>query len=99
MAIKFKKVEFERFTVVEFELDGGVIEVKELPELRAPEVDYQKGVILSGRGPVWLFATLAHAYHPALWVGCFDPRLGGGVVTQSHSPAIKVGDVIKPEST
>jgi len=98
MTVKFKKNEFNDFTIVEFELDGGVIDVKELPELRAPEINFQKGVILSGRGPVWLFATLSHIYHPALWVGCFDPRLGGGVVVQSHSPAIRVGDVIKPES-
>ncbi|MCD6500795.1 CRISPR-associated protein Csx3 [bacterium] len=93
--MKFFPDEREQFTLVRFELEGSLTP-QELEGVvkSAPEVNPQKGVILSGRGPVWLFATLVHHYHPTTWVGCFDPRLGG-VVVESHSPTVKVGDVVK----
>lgn len=52
------------------------------------------GVILSGRAPVWAFAAMTHAAHPAAWVATFDPRLGGAVVVASHTPTVKVGDIV-----
>ena len=56
-------------------------------------------VVLSGRLPVWVFAALAHTYHPRPWVATFDPRLGGAVVVQSHMPgAPYVGDVVRVEN-
>ena len=53
-----------------------------------------EGVILSGRMPVWAFAALAHLYHPRPWVATFDPRLGGGVVVETHVPDVHVGQVV-----
>ena len=50
-------------------------------------------MVISGRGPVWLFAALAHEYHPRPFVATFDPRLGG-VVVESHTPNHKVGEVV-----
>lgn len=57
----------------------------------------QGGIIISGRMPIWAMAAAAHAAHPAAWVATFDPRLGGGVVVQSHIPDRKVGDVVPLE--
>ena len=93
MAIKFQIREKEIYTLVEFELNGP-ISPEELKNLEVPKVNLKKGVVLSGRGPVWLFAFLVHEYHPAKWVGTFDPRLGA-VVVQTHDPTVKVGDVIE----
>jgi len=93
--IKFSTQEKENFTLVEFEIEGGVCTPDDLRELKSPKVDFTKGVIISGRGPVWLYAYLVHEFHPARWVGTFDPRLGGGVVVTSHTPEVKVGDVVK----
>lgn len=76
----------ENFQVVHFTLEGnGTIEPADLSQLRLQEVDYSKGVIISGRGPMWLYAYLVHAYHPAAWVAVFDPRIGA-VVVQNHIP-------------
>ena len=93
MAINFKIEEKESFTLIEFELDGP-ISPEELKNLEVPKVDFKKGVVISGRGPVWLYAFLVHEYHPARWVGTFDPRLGA-VVVQSHTTEVQVGDVIE----
>ncbi len=79
--------------IVKFRL-GGPIEPAQLREVVLPEVDPRRGVIISGRGPVWLFATLAHKLHICPWVATYDPRIGGGVVVQSHVPSVREGDVI-----
>jgi len=55
----------------------------------------EEPVIISGRLPVWAFASLVHALHPRPWVATFDPRLGGGVVVSSHVPNVRVGQVIR----
>lgn len=60
-------------------------------------IDPRKGVLISGRAPVWLYAYLVHECHPTLWVACFDPRLGA-VVTSTHSTEISVGQVISIET-
>jgi len=57
-----------------------------------------KGVILSGRGPIWLYGFLIHFYHPTLWVATYDPRLNGAVVVESHTVKVKIGDVIPFEN-
>jgi len=54
-----------------------------------------KGIILSGRGPVWLYGFLIHFYHPTKYVAVHDPRLNGAVVVESHTLEVKVGDVIE----
>ena len=83
-------------TLIEFEIDGGVCWPADLATLNPPEVDGTKGVVISGRGPVWLYAALAHHYHVTAWVGTFDPRLGGAVVTSRHSrTAPPVGTVVE----
>ena len=95
--VKFTISEKENFTIVEFIIPNGIIEPNELNELKIPQVNPKKGVILSGRGPVWLHSYLAHEYHPCKWVAHFDPRLGGGIVAQSHVKEVKEGDIIPIE--
>lgn len=56
-----------------------------------------KGVILSGRGPIWLYCFLTHYYHPTKFIATYDPREGGAVIVESHSPEYKVGEVLKIE--
>lgn len=94
--IKFGlSIEMEEFTMVDFSIDGGVCEPADLQTISPPDVDGTKGVVISGRGPVWLYAALAHHYHVSAWVATFDPRLGGAVVTSRHSPsAPAVGTVV-----
>lgn len=94
MALEFKTTEFGTYTFVEFTVDG-VLNSQELRGLTAPEVNASTGVVLSGRGPIWLYGYLVHEYHPAAWVACYDPRLGGGVVVKRHAPhAPKLGEVL-----
>lgn len=78
-------------------LTKGIINTEEIEKLideMPVEAGGKEGVILSGRMPVWAFASLVHHFHPRPYVATFDPRLFGGVIVASHTESLKVGDVI-----
>jgi len=83
--------ELAEFTLIHFELEKP-IKPDDLKNLNVPEVNPRKGVVISGRGPIWLHCFLAHKYHPTPFVAVYDPRLGA-VVVQSHTD-LKEGDII-----
>jgi CRISPR-associated protein Csx3 len=86
------KEEREGYTLIKIDLMNNVTP-EDLKLITPLTVDYRKGVVLSGRGPIWLYGYLIHNYHPAAWVAVYDPRIGA-VVVQSHTRNIAVGDVI-----
>ncbi len=81
---------------------GGIIEPNDLKGLELPDgMVWSQGVVIEGRGPIWLYGYLVHECHAAAWVACFDPRLGeetpqsgGAVVVSTHSRAVEVGEVL-----
>ncbi len=89
--MKFTTKELGNFTIVHFELENP-IKPEELKDLEIPKVNPRKGVIISGRGPIWLHCFLAHKFHHTKFVAIYDPRLGA-VVVQSHTD-LKEGDVL-----
>jgi CRISPR-associated protein Csx3 len=97
--IVFKYQEIQNFFLVSFELPKGPISPDDLRGIahRAPKATPKLGVVLSGRGPIWLYVCLAHIYHPSSWVAIFDPRLGSGIVVATHVPSVKVGDTVPLE--
>lgn len=83
---------------IEFEIPGGISSPEEFAEAVEEKQNEiftpsGKGVIISGRGPIWGYAMILHASHPAKWVATMDPRIGG-VIVQSHTPGINCGNVI-----
>jgi len=56
---------------------------------------YGKGIIISGRMPIWLYCAITHEFHPAKFVATFDPRLQGAVIVESHDKNYKIGEIIK----
>jgi len=97
MSVEFEVVEKSEYTIVHFRLSAP-IKPEDLPLIlsAAPVIDASKGVVLSGRAPVWLHSALAHKYHPSAWIAHYDPRLGA-VVIETHTPDRKVGEVLKVE--
>jgi CRISPR-associated protein Csx3 len=81
-------------TIVEFDLDGEMATREMLATMAPPEINPRHGVIISGRGPVWLFAALVHHYHPSAWQA-IDPRLGAVVVESHHTSAPDVGSIVE----
>ena len=65
-----------------------------LDSIAPPELPMGSKVILSGRGPNWLVASLAMGYHGrAKAVACFQPGTGA-TVCWTHSDKIGLGELI-----
>lgn len=82
--------------VVTFELDPSVpLAPADLDKIAPPDLgDLGARIIISGRGPNWLVASLAMAYHGrAAAVACFQPGTGSTVVW-THVQNVPLGDVI-----
>lgn len=92
--IEFNSTEYTELTLIEFNLTE-IAEPAMLNQITPPNVDCSKGVVISGKGPIWLYCFLAHHYHPTAWVANYDPRLGY-VVASSHSKSKRVGDIMSP---
>ncbi|MDX2098388.1 MAG: CRISPR-associated ring nuclease Crn3/Csx3 [Leptolyngbyaceae cyanobacterium bins.59] len=74
-----------------------IIKPEDLQDLSLPAgIDTTKGVVIFGRGPIWLYSYLVHELHPTAWVACYDPRLGA-VVVSTHSRLARIGQVIPIE--
>lgn len=95
--VDWKIAETDKYVFAEFTIQGGVISPSDIEKIQLPIPPHKaagKGIILSGRGPVWLYAKLVHDAHPFSWVATYDPRLKGAVVVATHNPDVKVGEVI-----
>lgn len=92
--MEFKVIEKENYTIINFELKGNITP-KILQELKPPKVDGTKGVVLSGRGPIWLYCYFVHHYHPTKFIATYDPRAGGAIVVESHTQGMEVGEIIE----
>ena len=99
IAFEVRKVE-EGVVLVHFELKRE-LNPEDLKRIKPPDPVKNKLsknlLILSGRGPIWLYGFLIHFYHPVKAVAVFDPRLDGAVVVESHSNEFEMGSIIKLE--
>ncbi|HBB33997.1 MAG TPA: CRISPR-associated protein Csx3 [Cyanobacteria bacterium UBA8803] len=74
----------------------GIIEPEDLKGLKLPEgILSSQGVVIEGRGPIWLYGYLVHECHATAWVGCYDPRLEGAVVVETHTRQVSVGSIVQ----
>lgn len=97
--IEFSAKERQNYTIVSINLGEKAISPDVLSQIKPPEVNATKGIVLDGRAPIWLYSSLVHHYHPTSWVATVDPRLGGAVVVASHNPDVRVGTVIAFEQS
>ncbi len=95
--IEFKLRKNKEFTLVSFEIKRELVP-EDLKKIKPPDPVKENisnsCIILSGRGPIWLYGFLIHFYHPSKAIAVFDPRLDGAVVVESHTFDYKVGDII-----
>lgn len=70
------------------------MEPKELHNIEPPRVDGRKGIVLSGRGPIWLYGYMVHHFHPHPWVATYERRENAAIIFESHVPGIAPGDIL-----
>jgi len=85
------------FSLLTWVLPTGVLRKEDLAGDvdRSPGAKPSEGVVLSGRGPNWLYPALAHRYHYCKWVAIYDPRQEGAIVVATHDPNVPVGTLIE----
>jgi len=83
------------WTAVEFTIDPTKpLSPSQLDEIAPPALPMGAKIILSGRGPNWLLASLVMSYHGTTKaVACFQPGTGS-TVTMTHSAEVELGQVI-----
>lgn len=90
------ELSFQRLHI-ENKAEGGILTPEDVKTIKLPEgLTWQKGVVLEGRAPVWVYGVLVHECHPAPWVATYDSRLGG-IVVATHSIECAIGQEIKFE--
>jgi len=83
----------EEFSLLQINLDKP-IQPSDLTSIDFPKAQ-GKGLIISGRAPIWLYCYVLHYYlHLFQVIAIYDPKLGGAVIIASHSPDYKVGDIL-----
>jgi len=92
--IFFKIKERKQYSIIHFDLKESIIP-ELLKTIRPPKANGAKGVVLSGRGPIWLYCYLTHYYHPTKFVSTYDPRLNGAIIVESHDKDYKLGDILE----
>jgi len=79
-------------TWLEISIPGGTIEPGELILNPIPN---NNGIVLSGKLPRWLFATITHTLAMSHdWIAIDDPRLNQAIVVFSRNPSTRVGDAL-----
>lgn len=77
---------------VKAELPEHYVDITQLPELVAPQVPAGVGVVLDGKLPNWLFASLAQTYAWAPWLAVHYPPGQCAVVVHATGPEPAVGE-------
>lgn len=87
----------EDFQILDIFMSSGRIGPDTIGSLQLPpNIGCAKGVVISGRAPIWLYARLVHLYRDAPWVATFSPT-DGAIVVVSNSAKRRAGEVIPPE--
>lgn len=77
----------------------GYLDYRAATDLPVPPVSPERGLIIGGKLPNWLYAALARTYRDHVpWIAVFQPQLGGGVVVWSRVAGIRVGEIIRTEN-
>ena len=71
------------------------LDYMETIKLPIPSLDNKRGLVLSGRLPLWMYSGLALAYRSAPWLAVYQPKLQNrAVVVHSRVPHHQSGDLI-----
>ncbi|MCR4420902.1 MAG: CRISPR-associated ring nuclease Crn3/Csx3 [Exilispira sp.] len=98
--LRYNVKQNENKALIEFELTRN-LEPEDLKSIKLPDPVKEgfsnKLVILSGRGPIWLYAFMVHHFHPCKAIAIYDPRLDGAIVVESHNKEFSIGEVVRYE--
>lgn len=81
------------FQILDIFMNSARIQPCVMKSLDLPEVDNQKGIIINGRAPIWLYAYIVQQYREAKWIATYDPK-EGAIIVISNSSDRNPGEII-----
>ncbi|MDQ2997170.1 MAG: CRISPR-associated protein Csx3 [Chloroflexota bacterium] len=82
---------------VRFRIPGAYLDYDDtrMHPLAVPPITADRGVVLDGRLPSWLYAALARPYTAADWIGVYEPRAQppAAVIIRSNRANVPVGSL------
>lgn len=92
--LQVKKDETDVRTHLEFFIPETYLDYDELATLVVPPVSAGKGLILSGKLPLWLYTSLAVTYAYTPWLAVYQPNANGAILVASQDATRPVGSVM-----
>ena len=83
---------YDRFKL---EIQESYLDYLEALHLTLPPLHPNRGLILDGKLPLWLWTALVRRYRQASWLGVYQPQLGQAVVVGSTIPEIGIGQMVE----
>lgn len=87
-------IERFHYTHIQFILPEQYLSYQDIADVVVPNIPEDRGVLLDGKLPLWLWSALARTYANHAWVAIYQPQLAGAVVICSQSGAVPVGSVV-----
>jgi len=72
--LKWKTHESDEYSLVKYQIAGTHFGERKLDEVVPPDVNQNKGIVLSGRGPWWLTTAIQESYQDAPWIAWINPQ-------------------------
>ena len=87
---------YNEMSVLELQLTKNYLDFLEADTLRFPPVPNDRGLIISGKIPFWLYTALVRLYQrmDVPWIACYQPPIKSAVVVTSETALHPVGEVI-----
>lgn len=94
--ISFEAVEQSNFTLLHCILHNQNLDYKRISHLHVPMLPASKGLVLSGKLPLWLTSALSSLYyqHGLPWIAGYYPQSQSAVVVASRTSTCAPGDLI-----
>ncbi|GAB4559074.1 MAG: CRISPR-associated protein Csx3 [Anaerolineae bacterium] len=81
--------------LVRLRIEGGYLDYEDPIHLPRPPISPDRGVIIEGKLPAWLYCGLVRAWRDARWVAIYYPQLDGqAVVIGSHDRMVLPGELV-----
>lgn len=81
-------------TWLDLRLTESYLDYADAEGLPLPPVSPERGLVLSGKLPLWLWTALVRLYTEVPWLAVFQPQLGGAVVVASRDGTKPIGQVV-----
>jgi CRISPR-associated protein Csx3 len=86
-------------TRIELVLREAYLDYSEVDGLCVPPVPADRGIVLSGKLPLWLWTAVALAYQSAPWLAVYQPQLRDqAVVVKSQTASLSPGQLIRSDA-